>query len=37
MKGLSREEKMLMLSYAAIAVAYGFLFYVKFQHLSNKA
>lgn len=37
MKGLSKEEKILMFSYAAIAVAYGFLFYIKYKHISEKA
>ena len=36
MKNLSREEKVLMFSYAAIAVAYAMLFYYKYKHISEK-
>lgn len=36
MKGLSKEEKVLMFSYGAIALAYAMLFYYKYKHISKK-
>ena len=37
MKNMSKEEKVLMFSYAAITLAYAMLFYYKYKHISSKS
>jgi hypothetical protein len=32
----TNEEKMLLIAYGGIAVAYGILFIIKYKHLSKK-
>jgi hypothetical protein len=32
---MSKEEKLLLVAYAGIALAYGVLFYIKFKHLKH--
>lgn len=36
MKNLSKEDKLLLVGYGAIAIAYSILFIIKLKHASNK-
>jgi len=36
LKNLSREDKLLMLGYGAIAIAYSILFVIKVKHAKHK-
>lgn len=35
LKNATKEEKLLLLAYAAIAIAYGALFVVKYNHIKK--
>ena len=37
MKNISKEDKLLLIGYGAIAIAYSILFIIKMKHATSKA